>query len=465
MLKMICTYERVSVVGLGKLGLCLAACLAEGGFETLGVDIEERVVQTVGQGRAPWFEPGLDDLLARNVPARLRTTTRHADAIEQADVTIVLVATPSNPDGSFSNRFVESALRSLAQAFGRSNKKFHSFVISSTVMPGSIEESFIPIIEKHSGRRLHQDFSVCYDPDFVALGNVIRGFREPDLVVIGESDPDAGARQESLHHKLCINEPKVSHMSLISAEVAKVCLNAYITMKISFANSVGNLCERIPGSDVDAITNAIGADRRISPYYFQAGLSFGGTCFPRDTFAYTKLASKFGVQHDLLDATKSVNKIQDEHLANLVLREVGRLNCRTVAIVGLAFTPGTAVITESPAVKLIDVLLQHDVRVIVTDPLAIDNARARFGSALEYMDTPAACLGQCELALLLLRDKKIKSQVESFCPSSSLTLIDAWRMIDPSRLDPMIRLIRVGRHSADNAGAALSQPSLLESVR
>ena len=448
------TYQRVSLVGLGKLGLCLAGCLAERGFDTLGVDVEERVLKTVNQGRAPWFEPGLDELLARNVGGRLRTTTEHADAIEDTDVTIILVATPSNTDGTFSNRFIEAALRSLAEAFGRSRKAHHSFIISSTVMPGSTEESFIPTIEKYSRRKLHQDFSVCYDPDFVALGNAIRGFLEPDVVVIGQSDPAAGARMEALHRHLCENQPKISRMSIISAEMAKVCLNAFITLKITFANSIANMCEKIPGADVDAISTAIGADRRISPHYFRGGLGFGGTCFPRDTHAYVALAKKVGAQAQLIEATRSVNDLQQSHFAETVLRELNRVNNKTVGVLGLAFTAKTPVLVESPATKLIQELLRHDVRVTAFDFLALDNARAQFGSALEYADSPERCLAQCGLAVVALRDEVLSQAVERFHPDEPLTVIDAWRIIDPAILDDRIHYVPLGRFTADGARLA-----------
>ena len=167
---------------------------------------------------------------------------------------------------------------------------------------------------------------MCYDPDFVALGNVIKGFLRPDLVIIGESMPEAGERMEAIHRKLCENKPSISRMSLISAEVAKVCLNVYITFKISIANSIANLCEAIPGADVDAITSAIGADRRISPHYFRGGLSFGGTCFPRDTHAYKAIAAKHNVQADMILAATRVNEYQDRHLAGMGLLENPDLN-------------------------------------------------------------------------------------------------------------------------------------------
>ncbi len=437
--------EQLSLVGLGKLGLCLAACLAEKGFPVIGVDIEERVVNQVNAGVAPWYEPGLDQLLARHGGKTLRATTQHREAIAQSDVTFVLVATPSNPDGSFSNRFIEAALRSLASALAESDKPHHLFIISSTVMPGSTSEVFIPLLEQYSGRKLNDGFSVCFDPDFVALGNVIKGFLRPDLVIIGESSAQAGARVEAIHRQMCENEPAISRMSIISAEIAKVCLNAYITTKISFANSVANLCERVPDADVDAITRAIGADRRISPYYFQGGLSFGGTCFPRDTRAYMTMAARYGVQADIIHAVDQVNKYQDQHLAEVVLRELAKVDNKTVGVLGLAFTANTPVVTESPAIKLIAELIRHDVHVVAYDPLAIDNARTVFGSAVEYVHTAESCLAQAGLAVVTLRNAELKQVIEGFAPREPLTVIDCWRLIDRQGLNDKIRLVALGR--------------------
>ena len=441
--------ERLSLIGLGKLGLCLAACFAEKGFETIGVDIEERVVNSVNQGKAPWFEPQLDDFLARHGGKTLRATLHHREAIEKTDITFVLVATPSNPDGSFSNRFVESALRSLSEALKESKKEHHLFVISSTVMPGSIESSFIPLIEQYSGRKLNQGFSVCFDPDFVALGKVIKDFLNPDLVVIGETMPESGARIEAIHRQMCENNPTISRMSITSAELAKVCLNAYITTKISFANSLANLCEKIPGSDVDAITSAIGVDRRISPYYFQGGLAFGGTCFPRDTSAYIMVADKFDVQADIIHAVERVNQYQNQHLIEMVLQELEICENKTVGVLGLAFTGNTPVIVESPAIKLIVELLGHDIRVIAYDPLAIENARSVFGSAVEYVETAETCLEHAGLVVLTLRNVEIKKAVESFVPTNPFTVVDCWRMIDLNKLNKSIKLTPLGRFIGD----------------
>ena len=437
--------ECISVVGLGRLGLCLAACLAEKGFAALGVDVDENVVAAVNRGMSPVVEPGLDALIARHGGANLRATLRHRDAIEETGVTFVLVATPSNGDGSFSNRHVEPALRALGGALRASSKESHLFVISSTVMPGACESSFIPLLQESSGRRLNQGFAVCYDPEFVALGNVINGFLQPDLVVIGESNAQAGASVEAMHRQMCENNPAISHMSIVSAEIAKVCLNAYITLKISFANSVANLCERIPGSDVDAITGAIGADRRISPYYLRGGPSFGGLCFPRDVQAYMALAGKYGVQADLMRAVEQVNQAQDRHLLELVLREMAHTEKKTVGVLGLAFTANTPVVTESSAVKLIAELLQEDVHVVAYDPLAIENTRALFGNKVDYADSAASCLAQAGVCVITLRSPELKQAVETFVPAHTLTVVDCWRIINVARLDRSVSYIALGR--------------------
>jgi UDPglucose 6-dehydrogenase len=275
---------------------------------------------------------------------------------------------------------------------------------------------------------------------------VINGFLRPDLAVIGQSRPEAGERIEAIQHQLCENQPAISRTSIINAEIAKVCLNAYITLKISCANSIANLCEGIPGADVDAITKAIGADRRISPHYFQGGLSFGGTCFPRDVHAYITLAEKHGIQAELVKAADRVNKLQNQRLAELVLNEVARsAGGKTVGILGLAFTANTSVITESPSMKLIGELLKHDLPVVACDPLASDNARVVLGSAVKYVDSVDHCLAQSDVVVVTTRDAKVKEAVERHVPARPLTVVDCWRCLDPSRLPQSIRYVAIGR--------------------
>lgn len=439
--------EKVSIVGLGKLGLGLALCLAESGIETLGVDVNETVVNEINAGRNPVIEPDYQELITK-LDGKFRATLNHAEAIEKTDVTFILVATPSIGDGRFSNRYVKSALKSLAEALGKSEKKNHLFVISSTVVPGSTEKTFIPLIEQISGRKYKKDFDVCFDPDFVALGTVVKDFKNPDLVIIGESSPEAGARVQAIHEQMCENEPKISRMSIISGEVAKVSLNAYITMKISFANTVANLCERIEGTDVDAITNAIGADRRISPYYLRGGLAFGGTCFPRDTKAFMTISRQYDLDPILLAAVESVNVEQNKHLASVVKKHLAEE--KKVSVVGIAFKDKTPVTEASPAVNLIQELVIDDVDVTIFDPLAMENAHAIFDDEISYANSIEECLASSPVCVVTLMSNEYKEAIENYVPEKPLTIVDCWRQIDTEKVSSNVKVVAVGRADTSN---------------
>jgi UDPglucose 6-dehydrogenase len=433
--------QTISLVGLGKLGLCLAAIYAAKGKKVIGIDILPHVVEEINRGVSPMVEPGLIRLIADVGGTALVATLDHARAVEESDVTIILTATPSLPDGGFSNAHVEEALTSLAQALRDNDKPYHLFVISSTVIPGSIEGSFIPLIERISGKKLNEGFGICYDPDFVALGNVIKDFMNPDIVLIGQSDEYAGTMLEELHGSICDNAPAVRRMSLSSAEVAKVSLNAYITVKISFANLVGNVCDKIPDANPDDITAAIGLDRRISPHYFKAGLSYGGTCFPRDTWALLSVLHKLELPVDLMRACNEVNVYQDKLLSSKVFALAKQWEARKVGILGLAFKPDTPVIVESPAIKLIKSLRAAGMQIAAYDPLAQEAARAVFGDRIIYAPTLHACMDQSQLCVLTLPSKSIADDIYAYNGMGAKLLLDCWRILDKKRLpEGIIRL-------------------------
>jgi UDPglucose 6-dehydrogenase len=318
------------------------------------------------------------------------------------------------------------------------------FAISSTVAPGSTEQVFIPLLEKYSGRRVGVDFGVCYDPDFVALGDVVRGFLRPELIVLGETEPRAGDIVQAIHERICENKPVVSRMSIASAELAKVALNTYITLKISFANNLANLCEQIPGTNVDVITKAIGVDRRISPFYFRGGLSFGGTCFPRDTRAFIHVSQQFGVMTDLIDAVEKINRFQDEHLLEVTLQELSACGTKSVSILGLSFKVDTPVITESPGIKLVSELVKRDIEIVVYDPLAILNARTLFNDSIGYVSSAAECISRGRVCVVTTTSAEFKAAAESYHEELPLTLIDCWRLVDSSKLAPIVKYVPWG---------------------
>ncbi len=433
---------KISVVGLGKLGACLAGSLASKGYDIIGIDIDNEVVDTVNAGKAPVTEPGLQELYT-TCRDRLTGTTDYAKAITDSDITFMVTATPSEPDGHFSTRYMESALESLAKALGKSDKDYHLFIITSTVSPGTTDESLIPLIEKASGRKLNQGFGVCYNPEFIALGSVIRDFLNPDLVLIGESGKRAGDILTGVHETVCENEPQISRMSIISAEIMKISLNSYVTMKISFANTLAAICQNIPGADVDAISQALGADKRISPYYIRGGLAFGGPCFPRDNKAFINFARKYGREAALAEATDRVNYDQIQNLKELVLEHLP--DDRKISLIGLAYKVNTPVIEESAAVKLTEELINQGLKITVFDPLATDNARRLFGDKINYASSLEECLTASDCWVITLPYQELRDIDESLLTADPTIIIDCWRTIDPARFGSKVRYVALGK--------------------
>src|SRR5690349_5442464 len=252
--------QRISVFGLGKLGGCIAATLAARGFDVLGVDIDPEKVRAINEGKPPVQEP----LLAETITAghgRLRATTDHREAV-QTDASCFIPPSPSLPDGSFSSEFLLKAMQPIAKAIRTAGKNGHLFVCSSTTTPGAVDAVLIPMLERELDGVCGKDFGVCYNPEFIALGDVVNGLLDPDLVLIGESDPQSGAALQELYRKYNRNSPRIARMSIISAELTKISLNSYITMKISFTNQLRLIAAQHKRADIHAILDAIGSDSR-----------------------------------------------------------------------------------------------------------------------------------------------------------------------------------------------------------
>lgn len=435
---------KISVIGLGKLGACSAACFAAKGHQVIGVDINQSFVDAINSGKAPFVEPQLQETIT-SAKGRLSATTDFSEALNETDITMLIVPTPSRPDGNFSDDYLQDALGLLARAFKTSNKSYHLFVITSTVTPGTTEKNLIPLIEKISGKKLNKDFGVCYNPEFIALGSVVKDFLNPDILLIGESDKRAGDMLAESYKNVCESNPYYARMSIISAEIAKISLNSFITLKISFANTLARICEAVPDSNIDDITKALGADRRISPFYLKGGLSYGGPCFPRDNRAFAAFASNYGIETELAATTDRVNSSNIKHVAEKIIGILEKSNCSRIAVLGLSYKPDTCVIEESPATKLIDELLKKKkIEITVYDPLAIETVRAVYGEKLHYAESIRECLDGVSLGIVTTQAKELKS-IDSSCIGNSITIIDCWRQLDPARLGPKVKYLALGR--------------------
>jgi UDPglucose 6-dehydrogenase len=253
----------------------------------------------------------------------------------------------------------------MARALREADKKGHLFVCSSTTTPGAVDTVLIPMLEKETGWKAGLDFGVCYNPEFIALGNVINGLLEPDMVLIGESDKKSGDRLEDLYKRYNRNQPRIARMSIISAELTKISVNSYITMKISFTNQLRLIAERFPKADIHAVLDAIGSDSRINKKYLKAGLSYGGPCFPRDNRLLAYTARQVGVEAPLANASDRINEKTKQQLLEKVsgLLEKGD----TVAVMGISYKPDTYIVEESAGLYLAQHLKRAGYKVLVHD--------------------------------------------------------------------------------------------------
>ena len=355
--------KKLSVFGLGKLGACMAATFAQKGFEVIGVDINPESVRKINAGEPPVDEPLLAQVIKEAGP-RLRASTDPREAAD-TDVSFFIVPSPSQPDGSFSNEFLMRAMETVARAVRERGKKNHLFVCSSTTTPGAGDAVLIPMLEKEVGGKCGRDFGFCYNPEFIALGNVVRGLLQPDLVLIGESDPASGAALEALYKQYNANQPRIARMSVVSAELTKISVNSYITMKISFTNQLRLIAESFPKAEIHTILEAIGSDSRINSKYLRAGLSYGGPCFPRDNRLLAYAARQAGLSAPLAEASDMVNEQAKQHLLKQV-KSVLKPG-EAVAILGVAYKPDTYITEESAGLALAQNLKRQGFDVWVHD--------------------------------------------------------------------------------------------------
>lgn len=378
---------RVAVIGLGKLGAPMAACFAARGHCVVGVDFDNDKIAALRAGRAPSHEPGLAAILKR-AAGRLSFSTDTAAACREAELIFVIVPTPSTGEGSFALDALRTACREIGRGIATHPGR-PIIVITSTVMPGATSAELQPILEQTSHKRSGVDFGLCYSPEFIALGSVVHDLLHPDFYLIGESDRSSGERLGEFYKTVCENDAPLCRMNFINAEIAKLSVNSYVTMKITFANTLARICHALPGADVDRVTAAIGHDRRIGARYLRGGLGYGGPCFPRDNRAFALFASRAGISETYALVTDRLNLDQNR----LIVDEIrGRLPVGSrVGIIGISYKPDTVVTEESPALKIAHALAAEGYRIVAFDPLSDGMIDSAVREAVQLVEQVEAC--------------------------------------------------------------------------
>jgi UDPglucose 6-dehydrogenase len=439
-----------SVIGLGKLGASIAAAVASRGHRVIGVDVLDASVRAINEGRAPVQETGLAELVAANA-GRLRATLSVEEAVYESDISLVVVPTPSDRRGGFSLEYATAAFHAIGRALATKNG-YHTVILCSTVLPGAMREGLLPVLEEASRKKCGPDFGLCYGPEFIALGSIIHDFLNPDFTLVGEFDKRSGDTLEEFYARVLENGAPCQRMSLENAELAKVALNSFVTTKITFANMLAQLCERLPGGDVDAVTGALGLDARIGSRYLKGGLGYGGPCFPRDNIALSFLARSLGIEPEVPEATDRANRRLSAEIANRLESDL-ELGDR-VTVLGLAYKPDTHVVEESPGVAIATALAQAGHTVTAYDPLASGDL---VGGRVHVAATLEDALDDADVVLITTPDPAFTSlDADALIGSSGLvTLIDFWRIIAKEVIaDERIRYRAIGRGTEDPADVA-----------
>ena len=410
---MVSTQKNLVVVGCGKLGAPLVACLANAGHKVVGIDVSKELIENLDSGIVTWNEPGLAQLISDN-KTNITFQGSYEGAFKNAEATFIIVPTPSVLTGEFSNKFVLEAVTKVGEELSKTLKSKHLVVIVSTVMPGSTQGEIKKTLHDAAGK-VAKDVRICYSPEFIALGTVIKNMQFPDMVLIGEEEKEAGDLLAEISLSIVKNTPQVMRLTLSEAEICKIAINSFVTTKISFSNQISEICEMTTGASAQRVLSAIGADSRIGRSYLNAGTGFGGPCFPRDNRAFRKYANSIGVDADLSIATDSINVRQDQRIIRLIEGKVAPGS--KILVVGLSYKPDTDVIEESPAVAfieraqqagyLVDAIDDHVKKLQTTQPLKIFTTNslgtAEYSAAIlfvpskNYMDIPGRLSSKTKL--------------------------------------------------------------------
>jgi len=431
-----------SIIGLGKLGASMLAGMASRGLKVIGVDISSASVEAVNAGCAPVQETNLDSMI-KKYKDNIKATLSFEEAVSCTNISFVIVPTPSDSRGAFLIKYVVDAFTEIGKVL--KNKDFyHTVVLTSTVLPGVCRHGLLPVLEKESGKKCGKDFGLCYNPEFIALGSVIKDFLNPDFYLLGQFDERSGDALAQIHNKVSANKAPIKRMSLENAEIAKIAINSFVTLKISYANILAEICERVPTADVDVVSDAIGQDSRIGRKYLTGGLGFGGPCFPRDNIALNFLGRQIGVDTSLLKANDAYNRNHGKRILDRfknMLPKSGK-----ICVLGLSYKPYSHVIEESASIILAESLLNAGYSVYAYDPL-VDTLE---GINCIISKDIKNCLNDSVAVFVANADPQFIALSEKDFPRDAV-VVDFWRCLNSDvQNSKNIKYVPAGRCSNSN---------------
>lgn len=412
---------RISVIGGGYVGLVSSVCLAEMGHQIDLIEKDPEKLASISLGRSTFYEKGMDDLLSSNIGRNIRVTSDYHD-ISRSDISMICVGTPSAADGSADLSMVRAAACSVAEALRRSERN-HVVAIKSTVPPGTTCSMVMPEVLRIS-KRAPSEIGFVMNPEFLREGRAIEDFMRPDRIVIGSSDDQTGDFFEAIYDGL--KAPRI-RTSLTAAEMIKYASNAFLATKITFSNEIGNICKLL-GIDVYEVMEGVGMDHRINAHFLNAGVGFGGSCFPKDISALIQMAQKAGEESKLLQSVIEINDQQPLRMINLLEKKIGPLKAKRIAIIGLAFKNDTDDVRDSRAIPVIRELMKKEAEIRAYDPMANESMRRIFPD-IEYFTSPEEALQDADGCLIMTEWPDFQALNKEFDLMRSKVIIEGRRIL------------------------------------
>ena len=395
---------QIAIVGTGYVGLVSGTCFAEMGIDVTCVDVNAEKIRRLQRGEMPIYEPGLEEMVRRNVTAgRLHFTTSLVDCLDAAEVVFSAVGTPPDEDGSADLQYVLE----VAREFGRHINRYTILVTKSTVPVGTARKVKQVVQEELDKRGVQIEFDVASNPEFLKEGAAIKDFMSPDRVVVGTESERACEVLSKLYRPFLVNNFRVYFMDIPSAEMTKYAANAMLATRISFMNDIANLCDLL-GANVDMVRKGIGTDSRIGSKFLYAGCGYGGSCFPKDVKALARTGKEHGYTMQVIEAVEAVNERQKTIVCDKLQAMIGDVQGKTIALWGLSFKPETDDMREAPALAVIDRLLRDGATVRVFDPVAMEECRRRIGDRVVYARDMYDAVVDADALILLTEWKQFR---------------------------------------------------------
>ena len=434
---------KISIVGLGFVGLSLTSVLSAKGNNVLGIDSDENKCKNIQKGISPFFEPDLEKLLRIGLKKRLKISADFS-LLKNSDIIFVTVGTPQRSNGSIELSMIKSAVTSIGKILKNETKNPIIF-IKSTVTPGTMHNDVLPILEKESCKKTGKDFGLISNPEFLQESTAIRDTKFPHVVVLGGYKTKYMKQAERFYSKMHPGVPIVitNHQT---AEMIKYANNSFLATKISFINQLSNICQNIPGANIDDIAKTIGLDPRIGKLFLNAGPGYGGSCLPKDMKALISFADKIGIDPTLLNAVEKTNKKQIQNIIKLIKKSLGSLKDKQITVLGTSFKPDTDDVRDSIGIELVRKLLNKKVNVTIYDPKAIKNTKNIFGEKIKYANSISSSLKNSQCVIIMVHWKQFeKINNNSLKNMKKKFVIDCRRVLSKKQLKSEYHAIGIGK--------------------